>query len=137
MRLGGLGGAGLPGDGAACFGLGAPCVLRRLLPEQPDRPLGRRLAVRRLVLADQGLQLRGQRPGPGAEQVHHVLADPADFSAVAIGPRNHGVAQRRQLGFRDPVGHRGDREPLVVQAAGVQRAPFVIGLIGALHKAAA
>ena len=133
LRVGGLGGAGLPGDGAPCFGLGAPGVLRRLLAEQPDRPLGRRLAVRLLVLADQGLQLRGQRPGPGAEQVHHVLADPADLGAVAIGPRDHGVAQRGQPGLHDPVCHRGDREPLVVQAAGVQRAPFVIGLVGALH----
>ena len=46
---------------------------------------------------------------------------------------HHGVAQRGQPGLHDPVGHRGDREPLVVQAAGVQRAPFVIGAVGALH----
>ena len=127
LRLGGLGGAGLPGDGAARFGLGAPGVLRRLLAEQPDRPLGRRLAVRLLVLADQGLQFRGQRPGPGAEQVHHVLADPADLGAVAVRPRHHGVPQRGQPGLHHPVGHRGDREPLVVQAAGIQRAPFLVG----------
>ena len=32
-----------------------------------------------------------------------------------------------------PVGHRGDREPLVVQAAGIQRAPFLISAVGALY----
>ena len=58
LCLGGLGGAGLPGDSAPGLGFGAPGVLRRLLAEQPDRPLGRRLAVGLLILADQGLKLR-------------------------------------------------------------------------------
>jgi hypothetical protein len=86
-----------------------------------------------LVLADQRLQLRGQRPGPGAEQVHHILADPTDLGAVAVLARHHDVPQRGQPGLHHPVGHRGDREALVVQAAGVQRAPFLIGPVGALH----
>ena len=133
LRGGGFGGAGLPGDGAPRFGLGAPGVLRRLLAEQPDRPLGRRLPVDLPVLADQRRQFRGQRPGPGTEQVHHVLADPADLGAVAVRARHHGIAQRGQSGLHDPVGHRGDGEPLVVQAAGVQRAPLLIRSVGALH----
>ena len=86
-----------------------------------------------LVLADQGLQLRGQRPGPGAEQVHDVLADPADLGAVAVLAGHHGVPQRGQPGLHHPVGHRGYREPLVVQAAGIQRAPFLISAVGALY----
>jgi hypothetical protein len=89
--------------------------------------------VRRLVLADQGRQFRGQRPGPGAEQVHHVLTDPADLGAVPVRPRHHGIPQRGQSGLHHPVGHRGDREPLVMQAARIQRAPLLIRAVGALH----
>jgi hypothetical protein len=133
LRGGGLGGAGLPGDGAPRFGFGAPGVLRGLLAQQPDRPLGRRLPVRLLVLADQRLQLRSQRPGAGAEQVHHVLPDPADLGAVPVLARHHGIPQRGQPGLHHPVGHRGDREPLVVQAARIQRAPLLIRPVGAPH----
>ena len=95
LRRGGLGGAGLPGDGAARLGLGAAGVLPGLLVQQPQRAPGRRLAVHRLVLAGQPVQLAGDRDGAGAEQVHHVLADPADLGAVAVRPGHHGVARGR------------------------------------------
>jgi hypothetical protein len=38
LRGGGFGGTGLPGDGAARLGLGAPRVLSGLLVQQPQRP---------------------------------------------------------------------------------------------------
>ena len=66
LRGGGLGGAGLPGDGAACFGLGAPGVLRRLLAEQPDRPLGRRLARGSSGTGRSGPSVPGSAPGTGS-----------------------------------------------------------------------
>ena len=51
LRRGGLGRAGLPGEGAAGLGLGAAGVLPGLLVQQPQRAPGRRLAVHGLVLA--------------------------------------------------------------------------------------
>ena len=127
-----FGRAGLPGDGAARFGLGAAGVLPGLLVQQPQRAPGRRLAVHRLVLLGEPVQLAGDGDCPGGEQVHHVLADPADLGAVAVRPGHHHVAERGQLSFQDPVGDRGDGEPLVVQAAGVQGPPLVVGAVGAL-----
>ena len=132
LRRGGLGRAGLPGDGAAGLGLGAAGVLPGLLVQQPQRAPRRRLAVHRLVLAGEPVQLAGDGDGAGAEQVHHVLADPADLGAVAVRPGHHDVAEGGQLGLQDPVGDRGDGEPLVVQAAGVQGPPLVVGAVGAL-----
>jgi len=41
-------------------------------------------------------------------------------------------AQRGQPGLQNPVGDRGDGEPLVVQAARIQSAPFVVGAVGTL-----
>ena len=79
------------------------------------------------------LQLPSDRHGAGAEQVHHVLADPADLGAVAVGPRHHGVPERGQPGLQGPVGDWGDGEPLVVQGPRVQGAPFVVGAVAALH----
>ena len=95
LRRGGFGRAGLPGDGAAGLALGAAGVLPGLLVQQPQRPPRRRLAVHRLVLAGQPVQFAGDRDGAGAEQVHHVLADPADLGAVAVRPGHHGVARAR------------------------------------------
>ncbi len=66
----------------------------------------------------QPVQLAGDGDGAGAEQVLHVLADAADLGAVAVRPGHHHVAERGQLGLQDPVGDRGDAEPLVVQASG-------------------
>ena len=132
LRRGGFRGAGLPGDGAARLGLGAAGVLPGLLVQQPQRAPGRRLAVHGLVLAGEPVQLAGDRDGAGAEQVHHVLADPADLGAVAVRPGHHGIAQRGQPGLQDPVGDRGDGEPLAVQGARVQRPPLLISLVGAL-----
>ena len=74
----------------------------------------------------------GDGDGAGAEQVHDVLADPADLGAVAVGPGHHRVPQRGQPGLHDPVGDWGDGEPLVVQGAGVQGPPFAVGAVGAL-----
>ena len=92
----------------------------------------RRPAVHRLVLAGEPVQLAGDCDGAGAEQVLHVLADAADLGAVAVRPGHHHVAEGGELGFQDPVGDRGDGEPLVVQAARVQGPPFVVGAVGAL-----
>jgi hypothetical protein len=86
-----------------------------------------------LVLADQGFQFGGQCPGSRAEQVHDVLGDPADLGAVAVLARHHDVPQCGQPGLHHPGGHRGEGEPLVVQAAGIQRAPLLISAVGALH----
>ena len=94
--------------------------------------LRRRLAVHRLVLLGEPVQLAGDGDGAGAEQVLHVLADAADLGAVAVGPGHHDVAEGGQLGLQDPVGDRGDGEPLVVQAARVQRPPLGVGAVGAL-----
>ena len=85
-----------------------------------------------LVLAGEPVQLAGDGDRAGAEQVHHVLADPADLGAVAVRPGHHRVAEGGQLGLQDPVGDRGDGEPLVVQAARVQGPPLVVGAVGAL-----
>ena len=115
----------------AC-GLGAAGVLPGLLVQQPQRAPGRRPAVHRLVVAGQAVQLAGDRDRAGGEQVHHVLADPADLGAVAVRPGHHHVAEGGQLGFQDPVGDRGDGEPLVVQRAGVQGPPLGVGAVGAL-----
>ena len=132
LRGGRFGGAGLPGDGAAGCALAAPGVLPRLLVQQPQRAPGQRLAVHRLVLPCEPVQLAGDRDRTGAEQVHDLLADAADLGAVAIGPGHHGITQRGQLGFQDPVGDRCDGEPLVVQAAGVQGPPLLVGAVSAL-----
>ena len=132
LRPGGFGGAGLPGDGAAGLALGAPGVLPGLLVQQPQRPPARRLAVLVRVFLREPFQLAGDGDGAGAEQVHHVLADPADLGAVAVGPRHHRVPERGQPGLHPPVGDRGDAEPLVVQGAGVQGPPFAVGAVGAL-----
>ena len=88
--------------------------------------------MHRLVLAGEPVQLAGDGDGAGAEQVLHVLADAADLGAVAVWPGHHGVAEGGQLGLQDPVGDRGDGEPLVVQRAGVQGPPLGVGAVGAL-----
>jgi hypothetical protein len=133
LGRGGLGGAGLPGDGAPGLGLGTAGVLPGLLVQQPQRAPARRPAVLVRVFLRELLQLCCDRDGAGAEQVHHVLADPADLGAVAVFPRDHGVAEGGQPGLQAPVGDRRGAEPLVVQAAGVQGAPFVVGAVGALR----
>jgi hypothetical protein len=125
--------AGLPGDGAACLGLGAPGVLPGLLVQQPQRAPARRPTMFVLVFLREPFQLSGDSDGPGAEQVHDILADSADLGAVTVGPGHHGVPERRQLGLQDPVGDRGDGEPLVVQGAGVQGPPLIVGPVGALN----
>ena len=89
-------------------------------------------AVHRLVLAGETVQFAGDGDGAGAEQVHHVLGDPADLGAVPVGPRHHDVAERGQPGLQGPVGDRGDAEPLAVQGAGVQGPPRVVGAVAAL-----
>ena len=132
LRLGGLLGAGLPGDGAAGFALGTAGVLPGLLVQQPQRALARRLTVHGLVLAGEPVQLAGDGDGAGAEQVHHVLADAANLGAVAVGPGHHDVAERGQPGLQDPVSDGGDAEPLVVQGAGVQGPPLVVGSVSSL-----
>ncbi len=95
LRRGRLRRAGLPGQGAAGLGLGAAGALTGLLVQQPQRPPGRRLAVHRLVLAGETVQFAGDGAGAGAEQVHHVLRDPADLGAVPVSPRHHDVPERR------------------------------------------
>ena len=47
------------------------------------------------VLAGEPFEFAGDGDGAGAEQVHDVLADPADLGAVAVGPGHHGVARAR------------------------------------------
>ena len=84
------------------------------------------------VLAGEPVQLAGDGDGARAEQVHHVLADPADLGAVAIRPRHHDISQRGQLGLQDPVSDRGHAEPLAVQGPGIQGPPRVVGPVGAL-----
>ena len=69
LRRGGLFRAGLPGDGAPGLGLGAAGVLPGLLVQQPQRAPRRRLAVHRLVLAGEPVQLAGDRDRAGGEQV--------------------------------------------------------------------
>ena len=133
LRRGGLFGAGTPGDGAASLGLGATGVLPRLLVQQPQRAPARRLAMRVRVFLREFCQLPADGDRAGAEQVHHVLADPADLGAVAVCPRHHGIAQGGHPGLQAPVRDRGDAEPLVVQAAGVQGAPLPVGAVAALH----
>ena len=64
LRCGGLGGAGLPGDGAPRLGLGAAGVLPGLLMKQPQRAPGRRLAVHRFVFAGEPVQLAGDSDRP-------------------------------------------------------------------------
>jgi hypothetical protein len=59
LRLGGFGGAGLPGDGAPGLGFGAAGVLPDLLVQQPQRAPGRRPAVQRFVFAGEPGQLAG------------------------------------------------------------------------------
>src|ERR1019366_5295935 len=113
-------------------GLGGAGVRPGLLLQQPQRAAGRRLAVLVLVILGEPLEFAGDGDGAGAEQLHHVLADPADLGAVAVGPGHHGVPERGQPGFQDPVGDRGDAEPLVVQGAGVQGPPRAVGPVGAL-----
>jgi hypothetical protein len=68
----------------------------------------------------------------GAEQVHHVLADAADLGAVAVTAGHHHIAQPGQPRLHQPVGGGGHGEPLAVQRPGVERAPFLIGPVGAL-----
>ena len=77
-------------------------------------------------------QFAGDGDRAGAEQVHQVLADPADLSAVPIRPRHHRVPERGQPGLHPPVGDGGDAEPLVVQGAGVQGPPLAVGAVGPL-----
>ena len=132
LRLGGFSRASLPSDGAARLGFGAASVLPGLLVQQPQRPPRRRLTVHGLVLLGEPVQLAGDGDGTGAEQVLDVLADAADLGAVAVGPGHHHVPEPGELGFQDPVGDRGDGEPLVVQAARVQRPPLAVGAVGAL-----
>jgi hypothetical protein len=132
LRPCGLGRTGAPGKGAPRLGFGAAGVLPGLLVQQPQRPPARRLAVRRLVVAGEPVQLAGDGDGAGAEQVLHVLADPADLGAVAVSTGHHDVAEARELGFQDPVGDRGDGQPLVVQAARIQRPPLAVSAVGAL-----
>ncbi len=132
LRPGGFGGAGVPGDGATRLVLGAAGVLPGLLVQQPQRPPTGRLAVLALVFLGEPFQFPGDGDGAGAEQVHHVLADPADLGAVAVRARHHRVAEGGQPGLQAPVGGRGDAEPLAVQGAGVQGPPFGVGAVGAL-----
>jgi hypothetical protein len=129
-------GAGLPGDGAPRLSFGAPGVLPGLLVQQPQRAPRRRPAVHHLIFTGQPVQLAGDRHGPGGEQVHHVLADPADLGAVAVRPGHHHITQRGQPGLQDPVDDRRDSEPLVVQAARIQRPPLLICFVGALDPVA-
>ena len=121
----------MPGDGAARFGLGAAGVLPGLLVQQPQGPPAGRLAVLIGVFLCEPFQFAGDGDGAGAEQVHQVLADPADLSAVPIRPRHHRVPERSQPGLV-PVGDGGDAEPLVVQGAGVQGPPRAVGAVGPL-----
>ena len=57
---------------------------------------------------------------------------PPTSAPLPSAPGHHDVAERGQLGLQDPVGDRGDGEPLVVQAARVQGPPLVVGAVGAL-----
>jgi hypothetical protein len=132
LRRRGFGGAGLPGDGAAGLALGAAGVLPGLLMQQPQRAAGRRLAVLVRVFLREPFQFAGDGDSAGAEQVHDVLADPADLGSVPVGPGHHGVPERSQPGLHPPVGGRGDGEPLAVQGAGVQGPPLAVGAVGAL-----
>ena len=132
LRRGRLRSTGLPGQSAARLDLGAPGVLPGLLVQQPQRSPGRRLAVHGLVLAGEASGFAGDGDGAGAEQVHHVLGDPADLGAVPVGPGHHDVPEGGQPGLQGPVGDRGDAEPLAVQGAGVQGPPRVVGAVGAL-----
>jgi hypothetical protein len=85
------------------------------------------------VFLGEAFQFSGDGDGAGAEQVHDLLADPADLGAVAVWAGHHGVAEGGQPGLQDPVGDRGDAEPLAVEGAGVQGAPLAIGAVSALH----
>ncbi len=125
LRRGGFGGAGLPGDGAAGLGLGAAGVLPGLLVQQPQRAPGRRLAVR-----CSGTRAASRSVPPvtaTARELNRSITSwltPPTSAPLPSARGHHGVAQRGQPGLHDPVGDRGDAEPLVVQAAGVQGAPF-------------
>ena len=61
------------------------------------------------VLLGEPFQLAGDGDGAGAEQVHHVLADPADLGAVAVRPRHHGVAESGSAGSPCPGRRPGRR----------------------------
>jgi hypothetical protein len=103
-----------------------------LLVQQPQRAPARGFAVHGLVVAGEASGFAGDGDGAGAEQVHHVLGDPADLGAVAVGPGHHDVPEGRQPGLQDPVRDRGDAEPLAVQGPGVQGPPCVVGAVAAL-----
>ena len=92
---------------------GLPCVIRVFLREP--------------------FQFAGDGDGAGAEQVHHVLADPADLGAVAVFPRDHGIPSADSLVSMPRSVTGATREPLVVQGPGVQGAPFAVCAVAALH----
>ena len=133
LRVGELGVVHLPVDGAARLRLRPPGALPRLLVQQPQRPLRRRLPVDALPLGGQPGQLADDGDAAGGELAHHLRVDTADLAPIAIRPGHHHKAQVTQPGLDKPVRDRRHPQPVLIQRPAVQGPPLAVGLVGALH----
>ena len=88
--------------------------------------------MHRLVLPREPVQLADDGDGAELDQVLYVLADAADLGAIAVRPGHHHVAEGGQLGLQDPVGDRGDSQPLAMQRARIKHRRLRIGAVAAL-----
>ena len=96
---------------------GAPRVLPGLLVQQPQRPLGRRLAVHRSHSAASRASSPVTATRTAGELLDQLRVDPADLAPVAVRTLPHRVAELPQPALQEPVRQRRQAQLLLVAAS--------------------